>query len=403
MYKRLDDQLRVIRMSGEKPNFAELARIYDCDYRTVKKHYESGEIKKLTRNKSSKLDSLSSLISAKLKIKGTTVRGVYEMLIDENMYDGTYSNFRKYVKKHNLQSKEKTDGHPRFETLPAVQAQADWKEDITITTKYGEVITFNVFNIVLGYSRLSYFEMSKSKEQNDVHRCLINAFRYFGGVPKEILFDNMTTASVHIGKSKKRRINPKLSVFSRDFGFEPRLCKPRASYTKGKVETKNKIVDWIRAYENDIEDEKHLAEIIKRINIKANNYISQATNEPPTLLFQTEKEYLSPLPPQTVIDTYQSSFKTTVQKDSTIYYKGNRYSVDPALIGETVGYEIIDHKLHIYYNLKLVTVHEIDEGKRKIKYHEDHYKKMMKTKVRDEDLDEIVRNNLAALDKLTGG
>ena len=32
-------------MSGEKPNFAEIARIYNCDYRTVKKRYERGELK----------------------------------------------------------------------------------------------------------------------------------------------------------------------------------------------------------------------------------------------------------------------------------------------------------------------------------------------------------------------
>ena len=55
-------------MSGVKPNFAELARIYDCHYRTVKKHYERGELKPQTRNKPSKLVSLSSIIKTKLKI-----------------------------------------------------------------------------------------------------------------------------------------------------------------------------------------------------------------------------------------------------------------------------------------------------------------------------------------------
>ena len=40
------------------------------------------------------------------------------MLIYEKLYDCTYSNFKIYVKKHNLQVKEKLEGHPIFETLP---------------------------------------------------------------------------------------------------------------------------------------------------------------------------------------------------------------------------------------------------------------------------------------------
>ena len=116
-----------------------------------------------------------------------------------------------------------------------------------------------------------------------------------------------------------------------------------------------------------------------------------------------EKEYLSPLPKKVVIETYQSYQKTVVGKDSTIYFKGNKYSVDPALIGETVGYEEFDNKLHIYYNLKLVTIHDVVTGIKQIKYHEEHYKKMYVGRVKDEDLDTIVRRNLDNLDKLTGG
>lgn len=236
----------------------------------------------------------------------------------------------------------------------------------------------------------------------DVQRCLMNSFLYFGGVPREILFDNMPTASVKISNSKKRRANPKLSIFAREFGFEIKLCQPRAPYTKGKVEAKNKIIDWIKAYDGEFETVEELNILIKKLNVKANNRMSQATNTPPTLLFQKEKEYLSPLPHQTVFDTFQSKHKAIVGKDSMIYYKGNRYSVEPALIGETVGYEVVDQKLHIYYKLKLHTVHEIDEGMRKIKYHEDHYKALLKGKIKEEDLDEIVLQNLKNFDKLIG-
>jgi len=401
--KRLDDQLNLLRMSGEKPNFAALAREFDCDYRTVKRHWLKGELEKDKRNKGSKLDDTKELIRAKLSIKGTTVRGVYEFIIDQKLYDGTYSNFRKYVKNNDLKPKTKDKGHGRFETPAGVQAQADWKEDFSLTSKNGELFEFNIFNVELTYSRLNHFELSITKDQNDVHRCLINSFVHFGGVPREIVFDNMATASIRVAGSNKRRTNPRLSVFARDFGFEVRLCKPGHSYTKGKVESRNKILDWLRPYDGEFETLEDLKEIVKKINIKANNYICQATNQPPTLLFQIEKEYLSPLPSKDLIETYQSSYKTKVGKDGMIYFRGNRYSVDPALIGETVGYEEIGNKLYIYYNLKLETVHEIENGKNKLKYKKEHYEKINKGKIREDDFDDFIKHNLENLDKLTGG
>ena len=32
-------------------------------------------------------------------------------------------------------------------------------------------------------------------EQKDLFRCLINFFKFFGGIPSRILFDNMSTAA----------------------------------------------------------------------------------------------------------------------------------------------------------------------------------------------------------------
>ena len=399
--EKLDSDLNVFRMTNEKPNFAAIGRAHGVDYRTAKRHWLKGDIT-ATRNKPSKLDDIQKLIKEKLAIVGSTLRGVYEYLKDQKLYDGSYSNFRKYVKKHQLQAKEKTSGHPRFETEPAEQAQADWKENITMTSKYGEVFVINIFHIILCFSRLSYFELSIRKEQSDVFRCLLHAFNYFNGVPKEIVFDNMPTASTHEGKGK-RKVNPRMKVFARDVGFEVKLCKPGASYTKGKVEARNKILDWILPYNNEFEDLNELYEIVKKLNYKANNYMCQSTHMPPTLLYKKEKEYLSPLPKKEIIETYQSYRKSVVGKDSTIYFNGNKYSVNPALIGETVGYEEFDNKLHIYYNLKLVTIHDVVTGRGNIKYHEEHYKKLYVGKVRDDDLDDIVRKNLENLDKLTGG
>ena len=65
MDQTLITQLRISRMSGTKPNFADLARRYDVDWRTVKKYYDGYEGKPAHRNKPSKLDKHLQLIKDK--------------------------------------------------------------------------------------------------------------------------------------------------------------------------------------------------------------------------------------------------------------------------------------------------------------------------------------------------
>ena len=76
-------QLKILKMSDIKPNFSELARLYEMDRRTIKKYYEGYEGKPKNRYKTSKLDKYKELIGIKLAIKGVNVRSVYEYLISE--------------------------------------------------------------------------------------------------------------------------------------------------------------------------------------------------------------------------------------------------------------------------------------------------------------------------------
>ena len=118
------------------------------------------------RDKSSKLDKYYELIKQKLLIKGTSVQAVYEFIISEIDTDiGTSSNFRKYVTRKGLIPKKSEKGHPRFETAPGHQAQVDWKEDLSIANKYGEIFTFQVFDykLVSGYRYTTYASFPKRK------------------------------------------------------------------------------------------------------------------------------------------------------------------------------------------------------------------------------------------------
>lgn len=391
-------QLKILKMTGSKPNFSELARVYDIDRRTVKKYYDEYSGKPIHHNKSSKLDDYESMIRNKLAIKGTTAKAVYEFILSEvNPNIGSYSNFSKYIKRKRVNIPKKEKGHPWFETAPGIQAQVDWKEDVSITNRFGEVFTFQVFDYKLGHSRYCHFTYKLFKTRQDVFDCLIASFKATGGVPKEILFDNM--ASVVNLKGKQRHINPKMRMFAKDFNFKLRLCKPRHAFTKGKVEVINKFISWLFPYEGEFETEEELISILEKVNHKVNTYVCQETGVPPLLLFQKEKEYLQPLPQEAIMESYLSHIRqTTVRKDSLVSYMNSKYSVPPEYIGKPVNLRVKYDVLEICSSTNLITKHPLSA--KKLNYLDEHYSQLLSHYVKDKaTVAEIAQANLQLMDQ----
>lgn len=398
MQSNLQGELAIMDNLGIKPNYAALGRKYDMDWRTVKKYQEGYKGKPKNRNKSSKLDSFRNEITDKLKIKRVTVRGVYEFMVKKYGIEiiGSYTNFMAYVKNHKLKPSNKSTGHPRVETLPGLQAQVDWKEDISLVSKYGEIFVINVFHIALSFSRYSYLELSIQKRTDDVYRGLINGFEAFGGIPEEMLFDNMSTVATTRGRHKKPTTG--ISKLAKDFGFKVRLCAARAPETKGTVEAKNKVIDWIRPYDGEFEDLDDLIRIVKNINAHMNITVNEEIEMSPTALFYKEKEYLHSLPNPAIIEQYLCPNSYRVSNEALIRYGNNKYSVDPKFINEVVTIDTLENNLYIYYNGKLITYHPLNE--KKINYKPEHYKTLMKGKVKETDMNERITENLRVMDSL---
>ena len=383
MDEALKTQLKILKLSDLKPNFSELARQYGLDRRTVKKYYDGYDGKPAHRNKPSKLDRHYDLIRQKLSVRGANVRAVYEFILSEVDPDiGTYSNFNKYIHFRKLRPSKTPKGHPRYETAPGIQAQVDWKEDISIANKYGEIFTFQVFDYKLGHSRYTHFTYKLYKTRQDVFSCLIESFKATGGVPREILFDNMSSIVDRDGEHKN--IPSRVQAFAKDFNFKIKLCKPRHPFTKGKVETVNKFLAWLLPYEGEFETEEELTSILQKVNQKVNAYPCQETNVPPLLLFQKEKEYLQPLPKDDVIESYLPHDRpTTVRSDSMITYMNHRYSVSPEYIGKPVRLLVSNDTLQIYHSTDLIATHALSQ--KRLNYHHDHYRQLLSGMMKDTD------------------
>jgi len=125
----------------------------------------------------------------------------------------------------------------RFETAPGQQMQVDF---ITFRRKH----PLSAFVATLGYSRMSFVHFGISQDVEAVQAGLIAACAYFGGVPREILFDNMK--AVVLARDTYgpglHRFHPTLLQLADDLGFVPRLCRPYRARTKGKVERFNRYL-----------------------------------------------------------------------------------------------------------------------------------------------------------------
>lgn len=123
----------------------------------------------------------------------------------------------------------------RFETLPGQQMQVDFT-----TIRRGRS-KLKAFVATLGYSRASFVRFSSHERQEDWLTGIEAALQYFGGVPKEILFDNAKCIMIErdaYGEGR-HRWNDKLLQLSSDYGFRLRACQPYRAKTKGKVERFN--------------------------------------------------------------------------------------------------------------------------------------------------------------------
>ncbi|AYG01882.1 IS21 family transposase [Lactococcus allomyrinae] len=216
-------------MTDTKPNFAALARRYNCDYRTVKRYYELGQEQTLQeasrRNVPPTLiENFKTLINEKVEL-GCSARSIF-YLIQKRGYSGSYVTVRRYVKSCKVTKQHKAT--VRVETSPGLSAQVDWKENLKMTSKNGEVFTVNIFLYVLGYSRMKYLQLTTSREQPILFDCLNNAFFELGGVPEEIWFDNMKTVVDHSKSQFTHAVfNETFRQYAKDAGFQfqPKLKK----------------------------------------------------------------------------------------------------------------------------------------------------------------------------------
>lgn len=387
-------------------NLAAIARACGCDYRTVKaamrraREPDAGTARGREPSPS-KLDPFKETVLKKMEIPCTAM-SIYKFIAKRG-YRGGYTTVRRYVAE--VKGIRQRTATMRFETLPGQQAQVDWKESMTLRARSGEALTFNVFLMVLGYSRAKYCELTLDRSQDTLLRCMCNAFRYFGGCPAEILFDNMRTVAAsprgHFGPGV---INEVFSAFAKDCGFEPLLCESFHPYTKGKVEVAAKLMERLRPYDGEFSSQRELASAVSGLRDDLNSEPCQATGKPPAELLEREKDRLHQRDWEEVLMYFCDRPRVRkVSRDSCVCFEGVKYSVPPKYVGREVTVKVADGCLYVFYNAAMVRCHELRPCARFVFAYDD-YEAAMRSRAfertGDDVIEGIAKSNLAAYDEI---
>jgi transposase len=400
---RKDISTEIIIQGGDKINKSALARQYGCCWRTIDRRLNPDKYKKdkVKRIYTSILDDFKNIIDEKIENNDIPATGIYFLLNTKYNYQGKYGTVNNYVskKKKNIINELTI----RFETIKGYQSQVDWKEKLKLHDIYGNEYIISIFLIVLGNSRYKYIELTFDQTQSTLFKCLINAFKYFQGTTEEILFDNMKTIVDHAKSTYTNVIiNSKAEQFSKDAGFKIVTCRPYRPRTKGKVETLAKIMNRLKAFDNEFQNVEELNEIVKKLNYSLNfEEKSQATNEIPNVLFEKEKEYLTPVNVDILKNYYIPEKTYKVSNESMITYKGIKYSVPIQFVGKQITVLDEDNVIHLYYNSKLVYSYNKNK-KYKYNYKEQDYVDILKNSSFDrktnDEINDFINNNLKSMD-----
>ncbi len=352
-----------------KINYAKLGRQFNCDPRTVKKHVEAVNEEKpvSTRVYSKKTDGFEQIIEEKVKT-GAPAIAIYHYLVKYKGYSGSYSTLKSYI--HNL---------------------------------HREVIKFNIFLLTLGFSRFRFLMATESRDLFQVEFCLACAFRFIGGVPHEILFDNMRAI---IDKARTQYSEPvfnnEFSLFAADCGFVPKACVAYRPETKGKVEVTAKLINRLKVYSGDIHSFEDIKKYTRELNEDINNNISQATDKIPAELLKIEQDYLIKTDLSCLHGYFEKSIKRKVSREALITYEGKRYSVSPEYIGKYVEINDYGDEFDVLINQKIIA-HWVKTSK-KYNYDREHYLDILRSgslkDLDDDDITLIAERNMEIYDKL---
>jgi transposase len=348
IHDRQELEHTLILMHQEGRPIRELSRQFHLGRNTIRRilrahaqrRDEGHDVLTKRLKRASKLDGFDPGIK-KLLDKYPNITGVriYEELQEEG-YRGGISILRERLKKLRPTKREPVI---RFETEAGQQGQMDWSPYTIPFTRTGKS-QVQCFSYILGFSRRQYIDFTLHRDFYTLIRRHQDAFQYYGGVPKECLYDNEKTVVLR-WECGRPVFNPAFTSFITHYHCKPIACRQGRAETKGKIEAPFQYVEGNLLNGRDFQEIEDLRAMARWwLKEKSDLHIHDTTRHAPLELFA--QETLQPLP----LHPYDSSEVALriCDPEGFIEFETNHYSVPSEHIADILSLKATEQEILIY-------------------------------------------------------
>jgi transposase len=251
------------------------------------------------------------------------VKDLYEHLLAEYGYEGSYKSVVRFVRAHFPAPRIRT--YRRVETPPGAQTQTDWGEYPRVDVGNGPE-PLHAFVMVLSHSRKPAVVWSRSEDQLHWLSAHNEAFKRLGGVAAVNRIDNVKTA-IASGAGAWGVINESYRTYARAVGFHIDACSPGEANAKGKTEAKVRLTrlrtDPAGKRYDGVEELQDWSD--RRLEAWTRKAICPATGETVYDSWQKELDRLAALP--LLPEPFDVVVTRPVRPDCMVMFENRAYAV----------------------------------------------------------------------------
>ncbi len=349
-----------------KENISSIARSMGISRPTVRKHLKT-DIEPVYQRQSQaapKLGEFKVLLTKWLeseallpKKQRRTAMRLFEGLVDEG-YTGAYDSVRRFVKHWKVENKDSLSIKQAFVPLafkPGEVCQFDWSQEVVEIGGLEQVI--KVAHFRLAYSRKMFVVAYLREAQEMVMDAHNKAFAFYGGVPLQMVYDNLKTVVNTVFAGKERKFNRRFMALANHYLFEPVACTPAAGWEKGQVENQvGNVREWLftpRAKFETFDDLNRWLE--KRCDELAGRKHPTSPSQTIAEYFQQEQPFLRQI--TTPFSGYIEHL-LKVSKTCLVCIDRNQYSAPAQWAGQVVSVRLAANHLDIVAEGEKIATHQ---------------------------------------------
>jgi transposase len=352
------DEIKELKREGL--SIRAISRLTGYDRKTISRYLlapTGRPVYKARPSAASNLERFKPYLKERLKAGVWNAQVLFRELRERN-YSGGYSTLTEWLRPQRKEAL--VVAVRRFETPPGKQAQVDWGHLGSLSEGGTERAMWG-FTITLGYSRMMMAEAATDQTLGTLLRMHESAFRQWGAVPEEILYDRMKTVWTGIDERGEIVWNAIFLDFARYWGFTPRLCRPYRPQTKGKIESgvkymrRNFLCGLLGREPDNLGDLN--AELRIWVAEVANQRVHGTTHEQVLLRFDEDLFAMQPIDGRPSYP-YMDDEQRKVARDAYVSWQGSRYSVPWLYAGKEVWVRGLGGQVEVRHGAERIAVHD---------------------------------------------